>query len=465
MERYTFIVDDSLFVLNSDNFLMRVYLAKGSSTGDPRAFVSSENSIEFTNIPVYLDNWKTITGGVYDSATHKTTFTHGTGTTDFDWHNSISGYSPSEQSEELFLQYSTDADPTSGSATWKDAGKIIPINSAKPAGLNNYSVNLTESIQALGNIAFRLYQPYNTSYTSGGSIGSMDTYGIITLKYKTASGTHSTLTMSDTNNHLAKSQAVGVKATNSSASGSQGGFNTGTNYLWFSAEVDNYIGDNRYVILPKIDVVNNGITVVEIAAFVGNNSNGGEFPDVTGTSGLATDGFNSDGLYAVAFFADDNYYTLSQPVEDLVKGTSFKVSGDWSSATIYLGFFYPIQLEFPVFYYTQQQSGIVKRDHEDYLVIHRLKINTSEASSCTSTTFFSNQGYSQTNRPSLKYNNYLIGRLDGVNPISLTIPIYQKNKNVQLIISQTSTDNQIGPFNLQSVSWEGDYNPKNYRRV
>ena len=93
--------------------------------------------------------------------------------------------------------------------------------------MNNYNVNLTTNIQALGNIAFRLYQPYNTSAET---TGHMDTYGIITLKYKKADGsTHSTLTMSDTNNHLAKSAAVGVKAT-ASGSGSTGGFNTGTTY-------------------------------------------------------------------------------------------------------------------------------------------------------------------------------------------------------------------------------------------
>ena len=465
--RYSFIVDDGFYILNSDGFLARSNLVKGTDEDDPTELLFDSNLIHPTlDNHVYLDNWVTMTGGAYDSDTGKTTFTHGTSTTDLDWHNDISGYSPAEQSEELFLQYSTDADPTSNSATWKDAGKIIPVNSSMPAGLNNYSVNLNTTIQELGNIAFRLYQPYNTSYTINGSIGSMDTYGIITLKYKKADGsTHSTLTMSDTNNHLAKSQAVGVKATNSSASGTHGGFNTGTNYLWFSAEVDNYIGDNRYVILPKIDVVNNDITEVEIAAFVGNNSNGGEWPDKTGTSSLVTDGFNNDGLYALGFLQSGKTYTLSQKVEDLVKGTSFKVSGDWSNATIYVGFHYGVTLEFPVFYYTQQQGEIIKRDHEDYLVLHRLKINTSEFSSCKASIMKVNSGYDSTLQPGTNLNTYLTGRLDGLNHGKLTIPVYQKNNNFKLSLEQADSDNQIGPFNLQSVSWEGDYNPKNYRRV
>ena len=461
--RYSFIVDDAFYLLNSDNFLARCNLVKGTDANDPSTIVFDTNIIFPTKDSyLYLDNWVTMTGGVYDSTTGKTTFTHGTGTTDFDWHNNISGYSPAEQSEELFLQYSTDADPTSGSATWTDAGKIIPINSSGPAGLNNYSVNLTTTIQNLGNIAFRLYQPYNTSAETS---GHMDTYGIITLKYKKADGsTHSTLTMSDTNNHLAKSNAVGVKAT-ASGSGSTGGFNTGTNYLWFSSEVDNNSQNERWVIMPKIDVVNNDITVVEIGAFVGNNTNGGELPDVSGTSALVTDGFNNDGLFAVAFKDANNDYTISQPVEDLIKGTSFKVSGDWSNKTIYVGFHYHILLDFPVFYYTQQQGESVKRDYQDYLVIHRLKINTSESSSCSATSLLVNGGYTITDYSSIRSNQHLAGRLDGVNHNSLTIPIYQKNNNFQLNISQEKSRNQVGPFNLQSISWEGDYSPKNYRRV
>ena len=462
--RYSFIIDDAFYLLSSDGFLVRCNLVKGTDANDPNAIVFDPNIIlPIKDSYLYLDNWVTMTGGVYDSTTEKTTFTHGTGTTDFDWHNNISGYSPAEQSEELFLQYSTDADPTSGSATWTDAGKIIPINNAKPAGLNNYSVTLNSTIQNLGNIAFRLYQPYNTSAETG---GHMDTYGIITLKYKKGDGTtHSTLTMSDTNNHLAKSNAVGVKATSLVGSGSSGGFNTGTSYLWFSSEVDNNSQNERFVVMPKIDVVNNDITEVEIGAFVGNNSNGGEWPDVSGNSDLSTDGFNNDGLFAIAFKDANNAYTLSQPVEDLVKGTSFKVSGDWSNKTIYVGFHYFISLSFPVFYYTQQQGESIKRDYEDYLVIHRLKVNTSEASSCTSHLVFSNSGLRITDHSSLKSNSYLAGRLDGVNHASITIPIYQKNNNFQFSLSQERLKNQVGPFNLQSVSWEGDYSPKNYRRL
>ena len=463
--RYTFIINDSLFVLNSDNFLMQVYLSKGSSTNDPRYFVNNNRLVDWNNFPIYLDNWTTITGGVYDSDTNKTTFTHGVNGCVFNWHNHISQATDSTSSEELFLQYSEDSDPTSGSATWVTAGKIIPVNTAKPAGVNNYSVELSCPIQSKGEIAFRLYQPTNTSYTfGGGSVASMDTYGIMTLKYlKSDSTTHSTLTMSDTNNHLAKSHAVGVKAT-ASGSGSQSGFNTGADYLWFSAHVDNNIGDGRYVILPKINVSNNSISKIEIAAHVGNDTNGGEWPDIPNS-------VTNDDLYALGFknlpSALNRTYPLVQKVEDLIKGYQFKVSGDWSSATIYLGFHYGVYIEFPRFYFTQSSGETIKRDTNDYLVLHRLKVNLKESSSVSVTVMSDLEKTTNLSFSPRVTNEQNTDRLPYSTIESYTIPIYKKNDTVTVTLNQTDVgdSNDVGPFNLESITWEGDYNPKNYRRV
>ena len=465
--RYTFIVNDSLFVLNSDNFLMRIYLTKGPSADDPRAFVYNPLKLEFDNLPIYLDNWISVTGGVYDSTTHDTTFTHGVNGCVFDWHNYISDATDSASSEELFLQYSEDSDPTANNATWVTVGKIIPVNTAKPAGVNNYSVELSCPVQAKGEIAFRLYQPTNTSAETN---GHMDTYGIMTLKYlKTDGTTHSTLTMSDTNNHLAKSHAVGVKATNSSASGSTGGFNTGSDYLWFSSEFDNNRADGRYVILPKINVANNFISKIEIAAHVGNDSNGGEWPDIPNPSAT---GANTDNLYALGFKdipADNSDFTLIQKVEDLTKGYSFKVSGDWSGKTIYLGFSYSVYLELPQFYYTQTAGEIVKRDKSDYLVLHRLKVYLRNSSSIAVVVSDRFNNSTRVHPSPRRTNQYETGTLPYTISDNFTVPIYKKNDGIVIYLTQavpaSSEISDVGPFNLESITWEGDYNPKNYRRV
>ena len=456
--RYSFIIDDGLYYLNSDNFLSRVSLVKNSTALDPRTNPLSADSSATrpfaSSIPIYLDSWVPISGGVYDSATQDSTFTHGTNGCVFDWHNHVTsptGYSSS--SEALFLQYTEAADPTSNSATWVTAGCIIPINNAKPAGVNNYSVKLNCSIQSKGEIAFRLYQPGNTSQESS---GHMDTYGIMTLKYlKTDDSTHSTLTMSDTNNHLALSHAVGVKAS-AVNSGNSGGFNTGANYLWMSSEVDNNTADGRYVILPKINVINNSIEKIEIAAHVGNDTNGGEWPDKWLPATITN-------MYAVRGTDDDQNYEIVQQLEDVVKGTSFKVSGDWADETIYIGFTYNIDLQFPQFFYTQQQGESVKRDEEDYLVIHRIKVNTESFSSVQALVYDNDFNTSFLTSSPRKANSYYTDYLPHAGVGSFTIPVYKKNKTITFSVYQSSQD--TGPFNLQSVTWEGDYNPKNYRRA
>ena len=266
--RYSFIIDDALYLLSSAGFLVRCNLVKGTAANDPTIGVVDANAIypwDIEKIHMYLDNWVAMTGGVYNSTTRKTTFTHGTGTTDFDWSNSL--------------------------------------------------------VEASTLYAFQTRQ-----------------------------------------------------------------------------------------------------------SSVSHN------------------------------------YGLTQQLEDVVKGTSFKVSGDWSNATIYVGYPVFVSLEFPIFYYTQQQGEILKRDYEDYLVIQRLKINTTESSSCSVTVVIINEDINSHSRSDRISNQYILGDDTFVSNNKLTIPIYQKNNHFQVQVGQGGLSS-LGPFNLQSVTWEGDYSPKNYKRL
>ena len=42
-----------------------------------------------------------------------------------------------------------------------------------------------------------------------------------------------------------------------------------------------------------------------------------------------------------------------------------------------------------------------------------------------------------------------------------TIPVYEKNTNVEV----TLKSEHPSPATLRSLTWEGDYSPRNYRRV
>ena len=107
------------------------------------------------------------------------------------------------------------------------------------------------------------------------------------------------LDMGVSSNLLATSGGVGLASTSSNhtgaGTGSTGGFNnSGLDYTWFSTEVDGSSNDGRYVILPKIDASaanNNGVPLerIEIESFVGNDSNGGEYPDIGGQSDVTSE--------------------------------------------------------------------------------------------------------------------------------------------------------------------------------
>ena len=82
---YHFIVNDEYFFLDEDHFLQKINLIQ--STDDPS--INQTDTGETTNFLLHLDNWTTIYGGVYNSTTKKTTFTHNTNSCVFNWQSDI----------------------------------------------------------------------------------------------------------------------------------------------------------------------------------------------------------------------------------------------------------------------------------------------------------------------------------------------------------------------------------------
>ena len=82
---YHFIVNDEYIFLDEDHFLQKINLIQGAD--DPS--VTQTDVGETTNFLLHLDNWTTIFGGVYNSTTKKTTFTHGTNSCVFNWQSDI----------------------------------------------------------------------------------------------------------------------------------------------------------------------------------------------------------------------------------------------------------------------------------------------------------------------------------------------------------------------------------------
>jgi len=91
--------------------------------------------------------------------------------------------SPATNAEYLELRYSLNAHSVGiASATWNLIDQIIPIqpNNARPAGINEYSLNIPVEAQQ-PNVSFQLHQPSNTT---------VDNYGITNIKYETCSASN-----------------------------------------------------------------------------------------------------------------------------------------------------------------------------------------------------------------------------------------------------------------------------------
>jgi len=178
---------------------------------------------------------------------------------------------------------------TAGSGEWGgNASHVGQVNfQATPAG---------QSVATFPDLTGtdKYYLPIKkTPYAADGSQYYTEN-DILLIDTEEGYGLRASLDMGVSSNILATSTDVGLASSSSNhtgaGTGSDGGFNNnGLDYLWFSRQVDNVGNDGRYVILPKIDASaagNSGIPLerVEIESFVGNNNNGGEYPDVIGTA-------------------------------------------------------------------------------------------------------------------------------------------------------------------------------------
>jgi len=136
---------------------------------------------------------------------------------------------------------------------------------------------------------------YNQAGTGHAEATATVTSGLVTAVTLGAGGNSFELAMagetvgviSSGGNFLGVVGNVSIAASGPGTSNS-GGFNTGQNYIWFAEQGVGAASSNseRSVTFAAINAANFGsigaIEKIEIDAFVGNNTNGGEFPDVVG---------------------------------------------------------------------------------------------------------------------------------------------------------------------------------------
>ena len=135
--------------------------------------------------------------------------------------------------------------------------------------------------------------------------------------------------------------------------------------------------------------------------------------------------------------------------------------GDWTGKDLIVGYLFDMEVKFPTIHIVRQDGETYRSDTRGSLIIHRLKLSLGNAGQYKTTLKrVGKDDYSETYEPAIA-NTYNANQVAIKEEVIKTIPIYDRNTNCDITLTSTHPS----PSTLQSMTWEGDYNPKFYRRV
>jgi len=144
-----------------------------------------------------------------------------------------------------------------------------------------------------------------------------------------------------------------------------------------------------------------------------------------------------------------------------VSGTSFTLPGNWSGATLVIGYIYPYEVKFPRFYPTRQQGNASRADVNASLVLHRIKIHFGKIGLYETTLKrVGKPDYTEVYE-STQLDEYDVSDAPYLDEFIKTIPVYERNTNVDVILRSSHP----APATLRALAWEGDFSPRFYKRV
>ena len=142
-------------------------------------------------------------------------------------------------------------------------------------------------------------------------------------------------------------------------------------------------------------------------------------------------------------------------------GSNLVVDGDWTGTTFMLGYLYDFLVEIPTIFVTKAVGDKSRSDTRSSLVIHRLHFAFGEVGNIDTTIKRKGRVDYTANFSAAEIDSIDTNELPIVEDYIQTIPIYERNTNLTIQIKSTHPS----PATLQSMNWEGDYNPRYYRRV
>ena len=140
---------------------------------------------------------------------------------------------------------------------------------------------------------------------------------------------------------------------------------------------------------------------------------------------------------------------------------SFTVPGNWSGATLNIGYLYEYNVEFPRIYLQKAGDNTVQSDVNSKLTVHRIKLNFGKIGLYeTSLVRVGKSTYTEVYE-STDLDEYSVSDAPYLDEKIKDIPVYESNKNVDITLKSSHP----APAILRSMTWEGDWTPQHYRRV
>ena len=232
-----------------------------------------------------------------------------------------------------------------------------------------------------------------------------------------------------------------------------------------------YLDDNYY--LQKIRLVQTTEDPsivqdnVDFLLHVDNHTtvSGGSFNSTTnlttfsGVSWLST--VSSPNHDLVVIDTNANSTRVGRYGKPTVSGTSFTLPGNWSGATLTIGYIYPYEIQFPTFYPMKMAGEKTTADVNSSLVVHRIKLHFGKIGLYETTLKRVGKNDYTEVYESTELDEYEASDAPYLEEFIKTVPIYEKNTNVDVILRSSHP----APATLHALSWEGDYSPRFYQRV
>jgi hypothetical protein len=118
-------------------------------------------------------------------------------------------------------------------------------------------------------------------------------------------------------------------------------------------------------------------------------------------------------------------------------------------------------VEFPRLFIKKQQGQRTTADVTASLTIHRMRLMLGAVGYYKSELKRKGKGSYVNTYDSRQADTIDADEVPFVSEYLQNIPVYERNVNTKLILSSKHPS----PATIYSMSWEGDYSPKHYRRV